>query len=46
MPVEMGIFEVMYNCRAMRRLKPDPVPRDLIVRLIDAANRAWDRWGG
>lgn len=40
MPDEMGIFEVMYNCRAMRRLKPDPVPRELIVKLIDAANRA------
>jgi nitroreductase len=37
---EMGIFEVMYSCRAMRRLKPDPVPEDLLVRLIDAANQA------
>lgn len=35
---EMGIFEVMRNCRAMRRLKPDPVPEDLLVELIDAAN--------
>lgn len=37
---EMGIFEVMYNARAMRRLRPDPVPEDLLVRLIDAANHA------
>lgn len=37
---EMGIFEVMYHCRAMRRLRPDPVPEDLLVRLIDAANHA------
>ena len=35
---EMGIFEVMYNCRAMRRLKQDPVPEELLVKLIDAAN--------
>lgn len=37
---EMGIFEVMYNSRAMRRLKPDPVPEELLVKLIDAASRA------
>lgn len=37
---EMGLFEVMYNCRAMRRLKPDPVPEELLRRLIDAANQA------
>lgn len=37
---EMGIFEVMYNCRAMRRLKPDPVPDELLIKLVDAANQA------
>ncbi len=37
---EMGIFETIYNCRAMRRIKPDPVPDDLLLRLIDAANQA------
>ncbi|MEX1103601.1 MAG: nitroreductase family protein [Dehalococcoidia bacterium] len=37
---EMGLFEVMYNCRAMRRIKPDPVPQELLVKLIDAANQA------
>ncbi|MGQ4808309.1 hypothetical protein NKDENANG_01690 [Candidatus Entotheonellaceae bacterium PAL068K] len=40
MPDEMGIFEVMYNCRAMRRLKPAPVPEALLIKLIDAANQA------
>jgi len=40
MTEEMGIFEVMYNCRAMRRIKPDPVPEVLLVRLIAAANQA------
>jgi nitroreductase len=37
---EMGIFEVIYNCRAMRRLKPDPVPEELLLRLVDAAHQA------
>lgn len=36
----MGIFEVMYHCRAMRRLKPDPVPEELLIRLVDAGNQA------
>src|SRR3990172_6983423 len=30
----------MYTQRAIRRLKPDPVPDDLITKLIDAAIRA------
>lgn len=37
---EMGLFEVIYNNRAMRRLKPDPVPEELLVKLIDAGNQA------
>lgn len=37
---EMGLFEVMYNCRAMRRLKSDPVPEELLVELIAAGNQA------
>jgi len=40
MAEEMGIFEVMYNCRAMRRIKPDAVPEELLIKLIDAANQA------
>ncbi len=36
----MGIFETIYNCRAMRRLKPDPVPEHLLLKLVDAANQA------
>jgi nitroreductase len=31
------IFDAMYQCRAMRRLKPDPVPEDVLVALVDAA---------
>ncbi|MGZ4725825.1 MAG: nitroreductase family protein, partial [Ilumatobacteraceae bacterium] len=37
---EIGLFEAIYSCRAMRRLHPDPVPEALLVRLIDAANQA------
>ena len=39
-PAEPGLFEVMYSLRAMRRLKPDPVPPELIRRLIDAGTQA------
>jgi nitroreductase len=34
------IFEVMSTMRAMRRLKPDPVPDELLEKLIEAAT-----WG-
>ncbi len=37
---EMGIFEVMYSTRALRRYKPDPVPDDVIAKLIEAGTRA------
>ena len=37
---EARLFDVMYSCRAMRRLRPDPVPENLLIQLIDAANQA------
>ena len=36
----IDLFYAIHHCRAMRRLKPDPVPDDLIMKLIDAANQA------
>lgn len=36
---EPGIFEIMYSTRAMRRLKPDSVPEELILRVVDAGNQ-------
>ena len=36
----MDVFEAMETCRAMRYLKPDPVPADTIRKLIHAATRA------
>lgn len=40
MASEPGIFEVMYSMRAMRRLKPDPVPESLVWKIIEAGTRA------
>ena len=37
---EIGLFDAMYTARALRRLKPDPVPEDVITRVLDAAIRA------
>jgi nitroreductase len=31
------LFDIMYTCRAMRRLKPDPIPEPVLLQLIDAA---------
>ena len=36
----MDIYEALYTTRAMRRLKPDPVPYDAQARILDAAIRA------
>jgi len=30
------LFEIMESCRAMRRLKPDPVPDELIAKILRA----------
>lgn len=38
------IMEVMATMRAMRRLKPDPVPRELLERIVEAAS--WAPSGG
>jgi nitroreductase len=37
---ELGVFEAIHSARALRRLKPDPVPDTLITRILDAAIRA------
>ena len=36
----MDIFDVIYNCRAMRRLDTKTVPAEVLVKLVDAANQA------
>jgi nitroreductase len=39
-----GLWDVMSTTRAMRRLKPDPVPRELLEKLVQAAG--WAPSGG
>lgn len=36
----MDIYEALYTTRAMRHLKPDPIPHDAQARILDAAIRA------
>ena len=36
----MDIFEALYTTRAMRRVKPDPVPEAVQQQILDAAIRA------
>jgi nitroreductase len=36
---EIGLFEAIYSARALRRLKPDPVPDELVTQILDAAIR-------
>jgi nitroreductase len=38
-PGEARLFDVMYNCRAMRRLEPRPIPEEVLVKLVDAGNQ-------
>lgn len=35
-----GLFETIYTARALRRLKPDPIPDDVLFQILDAAIRA------
>jgi nitroreductase len=37
---DIGLFDAIYSARALRRLKPDPVPEHLLTRILDAATRA------
>ncbi|MGH7935076.1 MAG: nitroreductase family protein [Candidatus Binataceae bacterium] len=34
---QFDLYEALYTTRAMRRLKPDPVPREIILKIIEAA---------
>lgn len=47
---EIGLFEAIYSTRSMRRLKPDPIPREIIEQIIDAGVHApsgsnFQNWG-
>ena len=36
----MDLYEALYTTRAIRRLKPDPIPYEVEVRILDEAIRA------
>ncbi len=40
----MDVFETMRTCRAIRRLRPDPIPPALLTRVLEAAT--WAPSGG
>jgi len=40
----MGIYETMRTLRAVRRLRPDPIPDDVLHRVLEAAT--WAPTGG
>lgn len=37
---EIGLFEAMYSQRALRYIKPDPIPDELVRKVVDAGIRA------
>ena len=37
MPLDMPFAEVLRTQRALRKLKPDPVPEELLLELVDLA---------
>jgi nitroreductase len=41
---ETGIYEAMRTLRAVRRLRPDPIPEDVLHRVLEAAS--WAPTGG
>ena len=41
---EIGLYEAMSTCRAVRRLRPDPIPDDVLARVLRAAT--WAPTGG
>ena len=36
----MDVYEALYTTRAMRRVKPDPIPIEVQQKILDAAVRA------
>lgn len=42
-PIDLSsteLFDILHTTRAMRRLKPDPVPDELIIKILQAGSRA------
>lgn len=39
-PTDLSLFDVMFNCRAMRRLDTREIPEADLLKMVDAANQA------
>src|SRR3954468_8381131 len=37
---QIGIFDAIYTQRAIRSYKTDPIPREMILKVIEAATKA------
>jgi nitroreductase len=37
---DIGLFDAIHSCRAIRHFRPDPVPHDLLTTILDAARQA------
>ncbi len=37
---ELGVLEAIYTARGLRRFKPDPIPDEILARIMEAATRA------
>jgi nitroreductase len=37
---QLGVFEAIHSCRALRRFKPDPVPDEVLAKILGAAIQA------
>lgn len=37
---ETGLFDIMYSTRSMRKLKTDPIPNEVIYKILEAGTRA------
>ena len=37
---EPGLFETMHSCRALRRFKPNPIPDEVLTKVLVAATQA------
>ena len=37
---EAGLFEIMYSTRSMRKLKTDPIPDEVLYKILEAGIQA------
>jgi hypothetical protein len=42
---KIALFDAIYSARALRRLKPDPVPEEIITRILDDSSTFLRRSG-